>query len=394
MTLLETFLAVVAIAWVVLGAKVIRAVLSMRPLPSLASPPTPSEPPAVSVMIAVRDEALRIEKTVRQIMSQQGVKLELIVADDRSTDATPQILHRLSNEFPALHVVRIDDLPPNWLGKCHAMHVASKHATGDWLLLTDGDVWMKPDTLSRAVGAAVATGAAHLTLLPHMSADQRLSLPFKSSMLVFMVLCNVEMSRANRDKPNAMCGVGAFNLVRRDAYRAFGGHEALRLEVADDLKTGLLVGRAGYRSRAFLGHELVQADWASDVRGIVKALQKNAFVGMNYSVSRLLLITTMFLCMWLGALLGPLTGTWAGFAAAAAMTPFIVGAAIQARKVNWPVAAALLVPLTVVIIIVIFWNSAITALRQGGVRWRDTFYPLDLLRANLITTDKSGPFSV
>jgi glycosyltransferase involved in cell wall biosynthesis len=391
-TILQIFLALVALAWLVLGAKVIRAVLSMHPLPLIAAPP--SEAPSVSVLIAVRDEAPRIEKTVRQIMSQQGVKLELIVADDRSTDDTPQILQRLATEFPALRVVRIDDLPPNWLGKCHAMHVASQHAAGDWLLFTDGDVWMKPDTLARAVSAAVATGAAHLTLTPNMSAQDQLSLAFKSSMLVFMVLFNVELSRANRDEPNAMCGVGAFNLVRRDAYLAFRGHEALRLEVADDLKMGLLVVRAGYRSRAFLGHELVQADWASTVPGLLKALQKNAFVGMNYSLARLLLITIMFLAMWLGALLGPLTGAWSGFAAFAAMTPFVLGAAIQSRKVHWPITAALLVPFTVVIILVIFWNSALTALRHGGVRWRDTFYPLDLLRANLITTDKSGPFSV
>jgi glycosyltransferase involved in cell wall biosynthesis len=396
LSILEIFLVVVAVAWIVLGIRVIVGVVTMRPMPALAPPPSgaPGDPPTVSVIIAVRDEGARIEKTVRQVMGQEGVRLELIVADDRSTDETPAILARLAQEFAALRVIRIDELPANWLGKCHAMHVASQRASGEWLVFTDGDVWMRPETVARAVSAARASGAGHVTLTPDFAAAERLSVTFKSSMLVFMVLFNLEMSRANRDKRNAMCGVGAFNLVRRDVYRAFGGHQALRLEIADDLKMGLLVGRAGHRSRAFLGHELIQADWASDVRGLLKALQKNAFVGLNYSVTRLVMITAMFMCMWLGGLLGAFTNTWAGYAATGAMGPFVAGAVMQARKLRWPIGAALLVPFTVVVIIAVFWNSAITVLRQGGVRWRDTFYPLALLRANLITTGKSGPFSV
>ena len=394
MTILEIFLIVVAVAWVVLGIRAIVGVMTMRPLPELAAAPAAGDPPAVSVIIAVRDEGARIEKTVRQVMGQEGVKLELIVADDRSTDETPKILARLAGEFAALRVIRIDELPANWLGKCHALHVASRHATGEWLLFTDGDVWMRPETVLRAVRAGEAAKAGHVTLTPDFASAERLSLTFKSSMLVFTVLFCVEMSRANRDKRNAMCGVGAFNLVRRDVYAEFGGHAALRLEIADDLKMGLLVGRAGHRSRAYLGHELIAADWASDVRGLLRALQKNAFVGMNYSLTRLVMITVMFLCMWLGALLGAFTNTWAGYAATSAVGLFVAAAVLQARKLRWSIVAALLVPFTVIVIIAVFWNSAITALRQGGVRWRDTFYPLDLLRANLITTGKSGPFSV
>ena len=38
----------------------------------------------------------------------------------------------------------------------------------------------------------------------------------------------------NRDKPRAYFGLGAFNLVRAEAYRSCGGYEALRLTVLDD----------------------------------------------------------------------------------------------------------------------------------------------------------------
>ena len=37
-------------------------------------------------------------------------------------------------------------------------------------------------------------------------------------------------------------------------------------------------------------------------------------------------------------------------------------------------------PVTFVMFIYLMWRSAVVVLRQGGVRWRDTFYPLDELR--------------
>src|SRR5688572_26576845 len=53
-------------------------------------------PPLVSVIFAARDEEDRIEATIRHILAQEGVDLELIVVDDRSRDRTPQILKQLS----------------------------------------------------------------------------------------------------------------------------------------------------------------------------------------------------------------------------------------------------------------------------------------------------------
>src|SRR6476469_7828334 len=86
--------------WLLVTAELLRSTLSLRHLPKLESPPQP--PPTLSVIIAVRDEAARIEKTVRQVLAQQGVDLQLIVVNDRSRDATPQILNQLANEFSQL----------------------------------------------------------------------------------------------------------------------------------------------------------------------------------------------------------------------------------------------------------------------------------------------------
>ncbi len=45
-----------------------------------------------SVVIAARDEEARIEQTIRHLLAQRGVELEIIVVDDRSADRTGEIL--------------------------------------------------------------------------------------------------------------------------------------------------------------------------------------------------------------------------------------------------------------------------------------------------------------
>ena len=80
---------------------------------------------------------------------QRGIEAEFIVVDDRSTDQTGEILRRLAKENPRLQVKRVDVLPDGWLGKCHACHVGASAATGDWILFTDADCWLKPDVIAR-----------------------------------------------------------------------------------------------------------------------------------------------------------------------------------------------------------------------------------------------------
>src|SRR5687768_13595930 len=114
-----------------------------------------------SVIIAARDEEARIENTVRCLLAQTGIDLELVVVDDRSQDQTPQILERLTREDPRLQIRRVDKLPDGWLGKCHACHIGAQAATREWILFTDADCWLKPDAISRAVGVAEREAADH-----------------------------------------------------------------------------------------------------------------------------------------------------------------------------------------------------------------------------------------
>jgi hypothetical protein len=78
---------------------------------------------------------------------------------------------------------------------------------------------------------------------------------------------------------------------------------------------------------------------------------------------------------------GLLSGTAAGLAATLSPLSVILPAALLARRLNWPWTSAVLAPFMFPLFIYALLHSTFVTLRQGGIRWRETFYPLETLRA-------------
>jgi cellulose synthase/poly-beta-1,6-N-acetylglucosamine synthase-like glycosyltransferase len=357
----------------------------VRRLPSLnllaaAQNPSPSAQATIrcSVIIAARDEEARIETTIRHLLAQRGVETELIVVDDRSEDRTGEILTRLAKEDARLKVRRVEVLPEGWLGKCHACHIGASTATGDWILFTDADCWLKPDVIERSLLLAQREGADHVTMTPGTVVE---GIGARAWHLLFLISLANWFSGVNRDRPKSYLGLGAFNLVRASAYRACGGYEALRLTVVDDVKLGLLLRRAGKRTRAFLGGNDVECHWGTTVASMVKIMEKNYFAALDFRLGLVVagsLATILVLVIMVAALL---TGTVAGIAAA--LSPFLLSLPgfVLARRVGWSWPCAFAVPFMIPVFLYALANSTIVTLRQGGVCWRGTLYTLTQLRA-------------
>jgi glycosyltransferase involved in cell wall biosynthesis len=330
-----------------------------------------------SVILPARNEEARIEKTIRNLAAQREVDLEIIVVDDRSTDRTTPILRDLSREIPNLHVVRVDVLPEGWLGKCHACHLGASKATGEWLLFTDADCWLKADVLSRALRVATREQADHIVLTPGVAPE---SLAAAAWHLAFLITLADWVAGVNRDNPKTYLGMGAFNFVRAAAYRASGGYEALRLTVLDDVKLGFLLRRAGKRTRGFIGGDDVLCHWGSTLRNMIAVMEKNYFATVSYRTSIGLCAGLGGLLLWMLGLLAPFTGTPRGITAGLALYSLALPSVILARRLGWKLPCALVTPFIFLALFYAILNSLFVTLRQGGVRWRDTFYSLKTLR--------------
>jgi glycosyltransferase involved in cell wall biosynthesis len=335
----------------------------------------------VSIVTAARDEAARIESAVHGFLAQEGVEIEVIVVDDRSTDQTGQIVRRLATQDSRVRPLRVDALPENWLGKCHASHVGASAATGDWILFSDADCWLKRDVLRRALLVAQRDNAEHITLTPGVAAE---GIGVQAWHVAMLLTLASWVSGVNRDRPRAYLGIGAFNLVRADAYRACGGYEALRLTVLDDVRLGLLLRRAGKRTRAFLGGDDAQCHWGTTLRDMIKIMEKNYFAAIDYRTGVAVSIALLGTFFWFGALVGPLAKSASGLAALFSLLSLVLPAAVVAARLKWSRGISALVPFIFPVIFYAMFNSARTTLRHGGIHWRDTFYSLKLLKANTV----------
>jgi hypothetical protein len=225
-----------------------------------------------------------------------------------------------------------------------------------------------------AVSLAEREGVDHVALAFGPSSDD---IGLRASHLVFLIRTANWISGANRDTGKRHMGFGAFNLVRSTVYRQCGGYEALRLTVLDDVKLGLLIQRAGKRTRAFLGGDDVEAHWGTNAFSIIKFMEKNYFAALEYRTSLVFLGSVVMLIFSTVVILGFLSATAAGLAAALSPLSLIIPGLVLTNRLRWSWMSALFIPVMFSIFHYALVNSAFTTLTRGGTRWRETFYSLD-----------------
>ena len=106
--------------------------------------------PSVTVLVAARDEEALLPRTLDALLAQDwpADRLQIVVADDRSVDRTPEILRDYAARHPGrLEFLRVDDVPPGTSPKKHALSLGLARARGTWIAVTDADCRMGPGWL-------------------------------------------------------------------------------------------------------------------------------------------------------------------------------------------------------------------------------------------------------
>jgi glycosyltransferase involved in cell wall biosynthesis len=108
---------------------------------------------SVSIALCTYHGAAWLEAQLESLLAQTHAPLELVAADEASTDATFAILERYAPRFARATLIR----NPQRLGVRANFEQAFRRCSGDWIAPCDqDDVWL-PHKLERLLGAADAT---------------------------------------------------------------------------------------------------------------------------------------------------------------------------------------------------------------------------------------------
>jgi glycosyltransferase involved in cell wall biosynthesis len=108
---------------------------------------------AVSVVIPVRNRAALVGGAIASVLAQTAPPHEVIVVDDGSTDATPDVLASFGDAVRVVRHARSRE-------RGAARHAGAAAAGGRLLAFLDSDDEWEPDTLARQLGIAALRGSA------------------------------------------------------------------------------------------------------------------------------------------------------------------------------------------------------------------------------------------
>ncbi|HUI08062.1 MAG TPA: glycosyltransferase family 2 protein [Verrucomicrobiae bacterium] len=340
--------------------------------------------PKVSVIVAARNEARNIEQGLSSLLAQEYPNLELIAVDDRSTDETGAILDRMAAKDPRLHVEHVTGLPSGWLGKTHALQCGADRASGAFLLFTDADVVIEPSVVGRAVGHIHQANLDHVAVAPRPQMPGTFLNMFGGAFALFFGMY-ARPWKASAPKSRWHIGIGAFNLVRADVYRAAGGHRAIAMRPDDDMKLGKLIKKTGFHQEMLLGDGSITVEWYSSVGELVRGLEKNSFAGLEYSLAAIVATCLGQLAVfdWPVAALVLTRGAtwWLNVAIVGSlMLLYIDNAGCHGLK-RWYCVG---LPLAALLFVYIIGRATLKTLVHGGIDWRGTHYSLRELKANKV----------
>lgn len=350
--------------------------------------PPPESGPRISVIVPARDEERNIRRCVEALLSQTWPDYEVLVLDDRSSDATPRILAELAGRNPRLRVLHGADLPPGWAGKPYALHQAAAQARGEWLCFIDADTFLAPEALAAVHAAAQEMRADLFTLMTAQEVKtfwERVILP-----LVFTALSvGFSPRKVNDPKRKDAIANGQFIFIRRAVYQAIGGHAAIKDSIVEDKDLAALVKGAGYRLVVADGRQVASTRMYTSLPEMWEGWTKNIFLGLKGSAGMLLLgafgaflslMAALALPLWLAAGL-------AWFAAGGGSMALLVAAeaallwgylifwrVLALRGTDVPRGYALTVPLGAAVFAAMMFASAWKVLSGRGVTWKGRRY--------------------
>jgi len=360
---------------------------------------TPNEPdaalPFLSILVPARNEEHCIEACTRSLVAQSYQRLEVIILDDGSSDATGSIVQRIIDEMPPaqkgrLRLLQGAALQAGWVGKNFACHQLAQHARGDYLLFTDADTVHAPETAKAVITCMQQLGVKLLSAQPEFelgSMGECLVVPLLN--FTIMTLLPVALV-LTRPEPSLATGNGQLLCFHRSAYEKVGGHASVKGNIHEDVLLARAVKASSDRIAFVDALEFVRCRMYRSFAGVWSGFTKNLFALYNYSLpfalSALLLNLALFIVpplLAITALLHRLSSTIVAPAILAYALVVLMRVLLAVRFTRRDRGLPLLLfsclvcflhPLSIGLECLILLNSIRYHYRKNGVSWKGRYY--------------------
>lgn len=193
---------------------------------------------SVCVIVPAHNEAHAVATVIRTLRAQDHPNLRIVLALDRCTDGTPEIALNAIDDDPRFEIIQINECPPGWAGKVNAVWNALNASSGakdaDLILFIDADTELDPRCLTATSAMMRESSLDMLSLLSTLTHEnwyEAIAQPAATMEL----LRQYPLLQANRQTDRRPFANGQFMMFRATSYHAFGGHEAVKHELLEDL---------------------------------------------------------------------------------------------------------------------------------------------------------------
>jgi glycosyltransferase involved in cell wall biosynthesis len=348
--------------------------------------------PRLTVVIPARDEAANIGACVTAVRASDHPSVEVVVFDDGSTDGT--------GELAAAAGARVlrgggGELPEGWKGKPWALQRATRELDAEWILFLDADVRVHPACLSRVHAMAVRDSIDFLSGFGRLEMDSFWEKVIQPS-VGGLILAGNDLDRVNDpERRKDVIANGQLILVRRSAYEAVGGHEAVREDILDDVGLARAFAREGFALRILFLRELFSCRMYTSFQELWLGWTKNLYAGMGYRLDRVVFLAGFilyeFLTMWVALAWGLVTGDAAVLGWGAGLVLLSQGARLWLDHIfGQDKRFGILQPLGALLLVGLIVDSARRS-RSGAVAWKGRTYAARADQAARFAREDSPP---
>lgn len=363
------------IASVALIGMLLILLTNLHSFPNLKEGEVSGKSARVSVMIPARNEAAVIGESVRSLLRQSYIRMELLILDDGSEDGTEEVAVEASGDDERLRVISGSPVPRGWLAKNWACQQLAEQADGEILVFADADVFWHRRALDALLCEMGRTDAGMLAVMPTqktVSWPERLCVPLMA-LAIHAYLPAAAVHRPTH--PLLAAANGQCIAFRRAVYEGINGHASVKANVLDDIGLARRVKGADLHLRMVEADGLITCRMYRDWKTVREGYAKNIVAGFG-GIAGLFAGTVfhwlVFLVPW--GLLGlGFTGgrvPWHPYWAL-----FLVGAGFCVRAVTaWRTGQrpgdALLLPVSVLLMTGIAVQAVWWHWRYGGPLWK------------------------